>query len=332
MKPGINTKYLGLDLKSPLVASASPLARNVDNLLRMEDAGIGAAVMFSLFEEQIRAELRHFQNMWEAGLELSPEAQSYFPEIETYPVGVASYLKLIRTASERCDMPIIGSLNGTTPEGWIEYAKEIEDAGASALELNIFYVPTDITRKSEVVEKRYIDVLKEVKSAIEIPVAVKLSPYFSSMGHMATQLSTAGADGLVLFNRFYEPDIDIDHLDLENSLELSTPAEARLPLMWIGILYDQLPLSLAATTGVHSGKDLIKYLLAGADVAMTTSALLKRGIEVVPGWLGELERWMELRGFHELSEMRGVMSRKHVKDPGAYARANYIKVLQGYEE
>jgi dihydroorotate dehydrogenase (fumarate) len=228
-------------------------------------------------------------------------------------------------------MPIIGSLNGTTPEGWTEYAKEIEQAGASALELNIFYVPTDISRTGEEVEKRYLEVLQKVKKSVTIPVAVKLSPYFTSMGHMASKLSEAGADGLVLFNRFYEPDIDIDHLNLENTLELSHPSEARLPLMWIGILYDQLPLSLAATTGVHSGRDLIKYLLAGADVAMTTSALLKHGIGIIPSMLEELERWMELRGFKNLAEMRGVMSRKHVREPAAYARANYIKVLQGYE-
>ena len=331
MKPDIQAKYLGLSLKSPLVASASPLARNVDNLLRLEDAGAGAAVMFSLFEEQIRMEIRNFQNLWEAGTESFGEALSYFPEVETYPVGVASYLELVRDASERCDMPIIGSLNGTTPEGWIEYAKEIEQAGASALELNIFYVPTDITRTSEEIEQRYLDVLKEVKEAVTIPVAVKLSPYFTSMGQMATKLSKAGADGLVLFNRFYEPDIDIDHLDLQNSLELSNPTEARLPLMWIGILYDQLPVSLAATTGVHSGRDLIKYLLAGADVAMSTSALLKHGPGIIPGMLEELEHWMELRGFHTLKEMRGIMSRKNIQDPAAYARANYIKVLQSYE-
>ncbi len=331
MKPDIQAKYLGLGLKSPLVASATPLARSVDNLLRMEDAGAGAAVMFSLFEEQINMELRNIHNLWEAGTESFGEALSYFPEMETYAVTVTSYLELIQEASERCDMPIIGSLNGTTPEGWTEYAKEIEEAGASALELNIFYVPTDISRTGETIEARYLDVLTTVKRSVDIPVAVKLSPYFTSMGHMATKLSDAGADGLVLFNRFYEPDIDIDHLDLENSLELSHPSEARLPLMWIGILYGQLPVSLAATTGVHSGRDLIKYLLAGADVAMSTSALLKHGPGVISGWLEELEHWMELRGFHDLREMRGVMSRKHVKDPAAYARANYIKVLQGYE-
>lgn len=331
MKPDIQATYLGLSLKSPLVASASPLARNVDNLLQMEDNGAGAAVMFSLFEEQVKMELRQIHQLWEAGTESFGESLSYFPEIETYPVGVASYLELIREASERCDMPIIGSLNGTTPEGWTEFAKEIEQAGARALELNIFYVPTDINRTGEEVEQRYLDVLGLVKKSVSIPVAVKLSPYFTSMGQMATKLAGAGADGLVLFNRFYEPDIDIDHLDLENSLELSHPSEARLPLMWIGILFDQLPLSLAATTGVHSGRDLIKYLLAGADVAMTTSALLKHGIGVISPMLDELERWMELRGFHDLKEMRGVMSRKKVHDPAAYARANYIKVLQGYQ-
>lgn len=331
MKPDIQTNYLGLSLTSPLIASASPLSRNVDNLLQIEDAGAGAAVMFSLFEEQVKMEMRQVQQLWEAGSESFGEALSYFPEVETYAVGVASYLELIRDASERCDMPIIGSLNGTTPEGWTEYAKEIQQAGASALELNIFYVPTDISRTGEEVEQRYLEVLQRVKQSVTIPVAVKLSPYFTSMGHMAGKLSKAGADGLVLFNRFYEPDIDIDHLDLENSLELSQPSEARLPLMWIGILYDQLPLSLAATTGVHNGRDLIKYLLAGADVAMTTSALLKHGIGIIPSMLEELERWMELRGFHNLTEMRGVMSRKHVHDPAAYARANYIKVLQGYE-
>ena len=287
--------------------------------------------MFSLFEEQLKMEMRQVQQLWEAGADSFGEALSYFPEVETYPVGVASYLELIREASERCDMPIIGSLNGTTPEGWTYYAKAIEQAGASALELNIFYVPTDISRTGEDVEQRYVEVLKQVKKSVTIPVAVKLSPYFSSMGNMATTLSEAGADGLVLFNRFYEPDIDIDHLILENSLSLSHPSEVRLPLMWIGILYDQLPVSLAATTGVHTGRDLIKYLLAGADVAMTTSALLKHGIGIIPSMLEELELWMRLRGFESVKEMRGIMSRKHVNDPAAYARANYIKILHGYE-
>lgn len=330
MTPGLQTQYMGLNLKSPLVASASPLTRNVENLLRLEDAGAGAAVLYSLFEEQIEGELRYYRNKWEGGTVPPPESETYLPAQETYAGNVADYLRLVEAASQRCDMPIIGSLNGTTTEGWVEYAREIEWAGAQALELNIFYVPTDITRSSAEVEQRYLEVVRAVKASVQIPVAVKLAPYFTSMGHIATQLVEAGADGLVLFNRFYEPDIDIDHLDLENSLELSTPSETRLPLMWIGILYDQLPVSLAATSGVHSGRDLIKYLLAGADVAMTTSALMTQGMGAITEMLGELQRWMEIREYRDLREMRGTLSRKHVKDPGAYARANYIKVLQSH--
>ncbi len=322
---------MGLKLKSPLLVSASPLAKNVDNLLRMEDAGAGAVVMFSLFEEQIVAEIQAMHSIWEAGAELSGEASSFFPEVQTYDVGVYEYMNLIQEASERCDMPIIGSLNGITPEGWTGYAKEIEEAGASALELNIFYLPTDLTQDSAAVEDRYLKVLKEVKAAVKIPVAVKLSPYFSSMGHMAQQLSEGGADGLVLFNRFYQPDFDIEHLDLVNSLDLSTSSEIRLPLLWLGILYDKLPLSLAATTGVHSGTELIKYLLAGANVAMTTSALLKNGIDYLTVMLGELERWMDVRDFSNVNEMRGLLSQQNIKQPDRYERANYIRILQGWK-
>lgn len=331
MKTDIRTTYMGLPLKSPLLVSASPLAREVDNFLKMEDAGAGAAVMFSLFEEQIEAEAQQVQYLWEAGAESFGEALNYFPEVDSYPVGVAQYMEILQQASKRCDMPIIGSLNGIHPEGWVELAQAMEAAGASGIELNVFFIPTFTLVEGNRVEAQYIEALTTVKEAVNIPVAIKLNPYFSAMGNMAKKLSEAGADALVMFNRFYQPDFDIESMEILNSLELSQPHEIRLPLMWIGILYDKFPLSLAASTGVHSGTELIKYLLAGADVAMTTSALLKHGIGHIRTMLDELTEWMEARSFDNLEEIRGIMSQQNIRHPEKYERANYIKILHGYE-
>ena len=327
----LTTTYMGLTLKSPIIVSASPLSEDVDNFKRMEDAGAGAAVMFSLFEEQIKLESFHFEQMIGLGTESFAEALSYFPAVDDYRVGVDRYLEILRQASESVDMPVIASLNGISPDGWVEYAEILQDAGASALELNIFFIPTDFSMDGRAVEEQYLEILKRVKSTISIPVAIKLNPYFSAMGNMALQLADAGADGLVLFNRFYEPDVDVEHLEVVNSLELSRANEIRLPLLWIGMLHGRVNASLAATTGVQSSTEVIKYLLAGADVVMTASALLKNGIGHLKGMRDELQLWAELRGFHSIDEMRGIMSHEKVKDASAYERANYIKILSGYE-
>ncbi len=330
MKPDLRTSYLGLTLKSPILVSANPLTEKLDNLLRMEDAGAGAITLFSLFEEQIRQEEEVLDYLMEIGSESFAEALSYFPEVNSYRLPVEPYLELIEAASSRLDVPIIGSLNGITPEGWVEYGSMMESAGASALELNIFYLPVNFKEDGAAVEQRYIDVLKAVKKAVKIPVSVKLTPYFSSFADMASKLTAAGANGLILFNRFYQPDIDIEHLDVKTSVELSHPGEVRLPLLWLATLYGNLPVSLAATTGVHSGKEVIKYLLAGADVAMTASALLKNGIEYLETMHAELERWMVVRDFESVNEFRGLMSRKRIARPEAYERVQYIKMLGQY--
>lgn len=326
----LTTTYMGLQLRSPLVVSASPLSEKTDNIKKMEDAGAGAVVLFSLFEEQIQQEIAAYNYLMGASANSFPESLKYLPSINDFPAGIDNYLDLIRKAKEAVEIPIIASLNGTTPSGWMEYARAFQEAGADGIELNIFFVPADIKQRGSDIEYRYLEILKMVKTAVTIPVALKLNPYFSSFGHAASQFADAGADALVLFNRFYEPDFDIDTLEMMNSLELSQSNEIRLPLMWLGILYGKLKCSLAASTGVQGSTEVIKYLLAGADVVMTASALIKKGIPYIYQILAELEEWMQARHFHSISEMQGVMSQMQVKDPTAYERANYIKVLQGY--
>jgi dihydroorotate dehydrogenase (fumarate) len=326
----LTTKYMGMELRSPLVVSASPLSEKLDNIKKMEDAGAGAVVLFSLFEEQIRQEEATWSYLTGAGTDSFPEALSYLPTIDKFQFGIDGYLEMIRKAKEAVDIPIIGRLNGATPGGWMEYAKAYEEAGANGIELNIFYIPADINLHGDGVERRYMDVLNMVKDTVSIPVALKLNPYFSAFGNAAKQFSHAGADALVLFNRFYEPDFDIETLEIVNSLELSAANEIRLPLMWLGILYGKINSSLAATTGVQGSTEVIKYLLAGADVVMAASCLLKKGIPYIYQILAELEEWMQVRNFHSVQEMRGVMSQMQIADPTAYERANYIKVLQGY--
>lgn len=322
---------MGLSLQSPLIASSSPLSRDADNILKMEDAGAGAVVMFSLFEEQIDAEMNRVKHMWENGAENFGEALNYYPDAGSYRVGLDRYMEILRESSQRCDIPVIGSLNGIHPEGWVKLAQSMEQAGAKGLELNIFYIPTFTFIEGIRIEAHYVDALKCVKEAVNIPVAVKLNPYFSAMGNMARKLSDAGADALVMFNRFYQPDFDIASLEIVNSLEMSQPDEIRLPLMWTGILYGQLPLSLAASTGVHSGKELIKYLLAGADVAMATSSILKNGIGHITHMLDELKEWMVAKEFQSIEDLRGVMSQQHIRYPEKFERGNYIRILQEHE-
>jgi len=327
----LKTTYMGLELKNPIVPSASPLSQSADGIKRMEDAGASAVVMFSLFEEQLRREAVEMENLMNEGAESFAEALSYFPVSEDYSVGPEQYLDIIGEASETCEIPIIGSLNGVSQEGWIEYARKIQDAGAKGIELNVYYLPTNISVSGADVEKRYIDILKGVKQAVTVPVAVKLSPFFSSPGHMAKRLAAEGADGLVLFNRFYQPDFDLERLEVMPNLNLSTPYEIRLPLLWIAVLRGKLNASLAATRGVYSGDEAVKYILAGADVVMMASALLKHGVDRLGTVLTELEAWMERHGYESVEQMKGAMSHESVADPTAYERANYIKILENYK-
>jgi dihydroorotate dehydrogenase (fumarate) len=326
----LTTTYMGLTLKSPLIASASPLNIDIGNLKRLEDIGAGAAVLPSLFEEQIEAEAARQDRLTSTVGESFPEALSYFPESVEYRVGPEQYLDLIARAREAVDIPVIASLNGTTSEGWIDYAKLLQDAGASGLELNIYFIPADLTMSGRDVESRYIDIVKAVRRAVSIPLAVKLSPYFSSIGHIAVELQDAGADALVLFNRFYQPDIDIGKLQVLTDLNLSRPEEIRLPLLWLGVLAGRVKTSLAATTGVSGADEVVKYILAGADAVMSTSALLRHGIGHMEALLSGLELWLTSREFASLEEVRGLMSQKRVENPSAFERANYIRILQSY--
>jgi dihydroorotate dehydrogenase (fumarate) len=321
---------MGLSLKSPVVVSASPLSEKVENIIAMEKAGAGAVVMFSLFEEQIRNEVAIYEDVFEQSAYSSAEALSYFPNINEYPVGIDAYLSIIEEASKKVDIPIIGSLNGITNSGWIDYARHIEEAGAKGLEINVYYIPADIEMDGRTVEDKYLEIIGLVKKAVSIPVAVKLNPYFSAMANMAKNLDEAGADALVLFNRFYEPDFDIEKMTISHALQLSGPGEIRLSLQWLAILYGRLNVSLAASTGVSSSREIIKYILAGADCAMTASALLKHGISYITHMLDEIEEWMRVRNFETIDQWRGKMSQRNVHDPTLFERANYIKVLKGY--
>ncbi|MBK8555864.1 MAG: dihydroorotate dehydrogenase-like protein [Lewinellaceae bacterium] len=323
------TNYMGIPLRSPIVVSACTLSEKIDHILQMEDAGAGAVVLFSLFEEQIQRENALFEKARAATSYVFAEAEDYFPDLDDYHVGSTLYLELIRQAKERTQIPIIASLNAVSTEGWTEYAKQMEEAGADGLEINVFWIPADTRISSADVEQRYIDIITNVKKQVSIPVAIKLNPYFSAMGNMAGRLQNAGADGLVLFNRFYQPDFDVDRLQVLSDLQYSDANEIRLPLLWIAVLYGKVPVSLAATTGVQSAREVIKYLLAGADVTMTASALYKNGIYHLNTMHRELEEWMVRLGFDSIEAFRGVMSQQHVSDPSAYERANYIRILEG---
>ena len=318
--------YLGLPLKNPLVASASSLTGDLGNIRRLEDAGAAAVVLPSIFEEQIRQEVEATERFVDVGADSNPEAMSYFPPTAHHP-GPLAYLDHIERARRAVDIPVIASLNGISESGWIDYARQIQQAGASALELNVFFVPSDVSLDGAAVEQRHIDILHAVKRAVTIPVAVKLAPYFSAVGNMVRRLDDAGANGTVLFNRFYQPEIDLVSLTLRRDLELSTRAEMRLPLLWIGVLAGQVRGSLAAATGVETADEVIKYLLAGADVVMTTSALLRHGI----GHMRELQRglaqWLDARGFAGVGDIRGRLSHRNVADATAFERANYISIL-----
>ncbi|MGO9991979.1 MAG: dihydroorotate dehydrogenase-like protein [Steroidobacteraceae bacterium] len=326
----LRTRYLGLDLRNPLIAGAGPLNGELDNIRRLEDLGAGAIVLPSIFEEQLEQEQGMIDQLTTTGIDSNGEALTYFPAPVAYPVDPERNLELLRRAVAAIDIPIIASLNGFTNQGWIQYGRQMEQAGASAIELNVYFIPSDLSLSGREVEQRYIDILKAVKGVVKCPVAVKIAPYFSAVGHMAQQLAHAGADGLVLFNRFYEPDIDLARLQLVSDLELSHPYEIRLPLLWIGVLSGRLKASLAASTGVDSVDEVIKYLLAGADVVMTTSSLLRHGIGHIKELLDGLHAWLDARNLESLESVRGRMSHLNVADPTAFDHANYIKTVHGY--
>jgi len=328
----LTTRYMGLPLKNPFVASASPLSESLDTIRRLEDNGAAAVVMFSLFEEQIRHDNAAVQHFLSAGTESFGEALSYFPAVDEYDVGPLQYLELIRRASEAVEIPIIASLNGVSERGWVDFARQMQDAGARAIELNVFHIPTEPYRTGPQVEQQYIDVVQAVKRVVTVPVAVKLSPYFSAIAHMAGQLERAGADALVLFNRFYQPDFDIENRVVVPSLALSRPDEIRLPLLWIALLYGRIGMSMAATTGVHSYVEAIKYLMAGADVVMSTSALLQQRPPFLARLVSDVRGWMEKKGYASVEQLRGSMSQKAIPDSAAFVRANYIKILEGYRQ
>src|SRR5690606_27062104 len=326
----LSTTYLGLNLRSPLVVSASPLSETIDNIKRMEAAGAGAVVLYSLFEEQLRLERDALFHYLEAGTESHAEALTYFPQPSEYRIGPEGYLEHIRKAKAAVDIPIIASLNGTSLGGWTQFAREIEQAGADALELNIYYIPTDPNLTSEQVEQTYIDILKAVKESVRIPVAVKLSPFFSSFANMARRLEEAGADGLVLFNRFYQPDIDLEALEVKTNVLLSTPQALRLPLTWIGLLYGRIHVSLAATSGVHTAEDALKLLMVGADVTMMASVLLQRGIEHLREIETDLRRWLEEHEYESVAQLKGSMSQINSDNPSAFERAQYMRAISSY--
>ena len=329
MQPDLRTQYMGLALNSPIVVSACPLSEEIGNIVQMEDAGAGAVVLFSLFEEQIRREQERLSAIQMATRNVFAEGLDYFPTIDEYAVGVEEYLELIRLAKERVDIPIIASLNGITPEGWIDYARLMEEAGADALEINVFFIAADLNVDGRKVEERYVDIVDMVRAAVKIPISVKLNPYFSSLGFTARDLMDAGADGLVLFNRFYQPDFDISNLRVLHNLQFSESTEIRLPLLWISVLYSRIRASLAATTGVQSAREVIKYLLAGADVAMTASALYKHGVPYLTTMNNELKAWMNDMQFKSVDAFKGALSQRNVHDPEAFERANYIRILEG---
>lgn len=327
----LSTTYLGLKLKNPIVPSASPLSRTLDSMKRLEDAGAAAIVVYSLFEEQIAHEAAELDHYLSYGTESFAEALTYFPEADEYNLGPEEYIKLLHDAKRSLGIPVIGSLNGISTGGWIEYAKKIEETGADALELNVYYIPTDPKLTSQDVEDRYLEVLHAVKRAVKIPVAMKLSPYFSSMANMAQRLDNAGADGLVLFNRFYQPDIDLETLEVKPNVILSSPQALRLPLRWIAILYGRLKASLAATSGVHTAQDVVKLLMAGADVTMMCSSLLIHGPQHIQQVLSDLDQWMLEHEYTSIKQMKGSMSQRAVADPAAFERANYMKALNQYK-
>ena len=328
----LSTTYLGLNLKNPLVASASPLSKKLDRAKKLEDAGISAIVMYSLFEEQIIHESLELDHYLSRGTDSFAEALSYLPDGGMYGISPEKYLIQVAGLKKALSIPVIGSLNGVSKGGWTKYARKIEEAGADALELNLYFIPTELDMTSNNIEDMQVELVAEVKSAIKIPLAVKISPFVTSIPNFTKRLVEAGADGLVLFNRFYQPDFDLDELEIIHTLDLSTSAELRLPLRWISILHGKVDADFALTSGVHSHKDVLKAMMAGAKVAMAASHLLHNGEQAVGLILSDLEAWMKEREYVSINQMQGSMSQKSVKEPAAFERANYMKVLGSFRD
>lgn len=330
--PDLTTTYLGLHLKSPLVVSASPLSKRVDTVQRLEDAGAAAVVMYSLFEEQVTHESLELDHYLHLGAHSSAESVSYFPDMDTYNIGPGPYLDHLHRLKEATSIPIIGSLNGVSTGGWVEYARKIEEAGADALELNIYYLAADPELTSTELENTYDQLVGDIHAQVSIPIAVKLSPFFTALPYMARRLVASGASGLVLFNRFYQPDIDLDALAVVPTLELSTSQELRLPLRWIAMLYGRIKADFALTTGVHSAADAVKAVMAGASVAMMASELIANGIGRMTEIQSELAHWLEEHEYKSVTQMKGCMSQRGVAEPAAFERANYMKVLNSLDQ
>jgi len=326
----LTTYYLGLRLRTPLIVGASPLSEDIGNIERMQDAGASAVVLYSLFEEQLRQDRLELNRRLEHGTQSSPEALTYFPESESYQLGPEEYLAHIQKAKKAVQIPIIASLNGSMDGDWTQYAKLIEKAGADALELNIYYIPTDLNMTGAEVEQTYFNILKAVKAELSIPVAMKLSPFFSNFANMAKRLDDAGADGLVLFNRFYQPDIDLDTLEVKPNILLSTPMAMRVPLRWIAILYDRIRANLAATSGIHRATDVLKMLMAGADVTMLCSVLIRHGIPQIAVIERDMMTWLEEREYVSVQQLRGSLSQKNTDNPSAFERAQYMRAISNY--
>jgi dihydroorotate dehydrogenase (fumarate) len=331
----LTTTYLGLKLRTPLVPSASPLSEDIDDIKRMEDAGASAVVLYSLFEEQLRQERLELHHHMEQGTFSSPEALTYFPEPEEYRLGPEEYLKHIAEAKQAVRIPIIASINasinnGTSVGAWTQFARLVEQAHADALELNIYYIPTNLNLTAAEIEQTYLNVLKAVKSEVKIPVAVKLSPFFTNFANMAKRMNDAGADGLVLFNRFYQPDIDLETLDVKPNILLSTPMAMRVPLRWIAILYGRLSASLAATSGIHRASDVLKMLMAGADVTMLCSTLIRHGVGHIKVIEKDLVAWMEEHEYESVIQLKGSLSQKNCPAPSAFERAQYMRAISTY--
>lgn len=328
----LSTTYLGIELKNPLVASASPLSKKLERAQQLEEAGIAALVMYSLFEEQIIHESLELDHFLTRGSNSSAEALSYLPDTGMYSLGPGRYLEQLAAIKKSLSIPVIGSLNGVSKGGWVEYASHIQDAGADALELNLYYIPIDPALPASDIEDAQVDLVAAVKSSISIPLAVKLSPYYTSLPHFAKRLADAGADGIVIFNRFYQPDFDLENLEVIDNLDLSTSVELRLPLRWISILYGQINADLALTSGIHSAGDVLKAMMAGAKAAMMASTLLHNGPQTIPRILNDLDSWMQTREYESIRQMQGSMSRQSVAEPAAFERANYMRVLSSWRE
>ncbi|PWH12441.1 MAG: dihydroorotate dehydrogenase-like protein [Anaerolineae bacterium] len=328
----LTTRYLGLTLKNPILASASPLTKKLDTAKKLDEAGVGAIVMYSLFEEQIIQESLELDHYLTRGTESFAEAQTYLPDTGLYTMGPGKYLDHLTAVKKSVSVPVIGSLNGVSAGGWTRYARYMQDAGADAIELNLYYLATDPNLPGQELEEAQIELVANVKASVSIPVSVKLSPFITSIPNFAKRLVEAGADGLVLFNRFYQPDFDLDNLEVQHTLVLSTSEELRLPLRWVSILYGRIQADLALTTGVHTAADVLKSMMAGAQVVMIASEILKNGYNRIPDLLANMTAWMEEHEYHSIQQMQGSMSQKAVREPAAFERANYMRVLGSFRD